>query len=318
MDVRLVAYRRETTASGTYDVTNYELDLQKNPNVVVNYNFLDLQKPENRKTNFSQTLKLPFSNVNNQFFENWFDVNLDTLVYNTKTKFEALLYVDSVPQLKGFIELKAIYLNARLYEVALFGNTANFFTEIKDKKLKDAFRTEIEDAPGTFTIDKQLDHKLTLANIKNSWTTGITTTEETPSTTNDIMYPIIDYGHTTNPYNSAMFWNPSDLWAMNEDGGDNSQVLNNYGFVQASHLKPAIRIQRLLHIIAQKAGYEIKSTFLGIDDTNASTPITDTQWFSRLFMTLSTETSRVQTLYNTSLGSEAPFVGFEANMSSPQ
>ena len=69
MDVRLVAYRRETTASGTYDVKNYELDLQKNPNVVVNYNFLDLQKPENRKTNFSQTLKLPFSNANNQFFE---------------------------------------------------------------------------------------------------------------------------------------------------------------------------------------------------------------------------------------------------------
>tara|TARA_R100000808_G_scaffold118_1_gene858 strand:- start:1236 stop:4565 length:3330 start_codon:yes stop_codon:yes gene_type:complete len=311
MDVRLVAYRRETTASGTYDVKNYELDLQKNPNVVVNYNFLDLQNPENRKTNFSQTLKLPFSNANNQFFENWFDVNLDTLVYNTKTKFDALLYVDSIPQLKGFIELKAIYLNARLYEVALFGDTANFFTEIKDKKLKDAFKTELADTPGEFEIDKQLDHNLTLQNIKNSWTTGITTTEETPTTTNDIMYPIIDWGHTINPYSSAMFWSPGDLWEMNEDGGDTSQVLDTYGFVQASHLKPAIRIQRLLHIIAQKAGYQIKSTFLGIDDTNDSTPITDTQWFSRLFMTLSTETERVQTLHNTSTGSEGPFIGFE-------
>ena len=197
MEVRLVAYRRETTASDTYDTTEYNLDLEKNPNVVVNYNWLDLKNPENRKTNFSQTLKLPFSNANNDFFENWFDVNLDTLVYNTKTKFEAVLFVDSIPQLKGFIELKAIYLNARLYEIALFGDTANFFTEIKDKKLKDAFTTEDTTDTDLYLLSKLLDHKLTLANIVNSWTTGLTTVLGT--TTNDIMYPIIDYGHTQNP-----------------------------------------------------------------------------------------------------------------------
>jgi len=316
MEVRLVAYRRETTASDTYDTTEYNLDLEKNPNVVVNYNWLDLKNPENRKTNFSQTLKLPFSNANNDFFENWFDVNLDTLVYNTKTKFEAILFVDSIPQLKGFIELKAIYLNARLYEIALFGDTANFFTEIKDKKLKDAFTTEDTTDVDLYILSKQLDHKLTLANIVNSWTTGLTTV--LGSTTNDIMYPIIDYGHTQNPYSSAMFFDPSDLWQMNDLQGDTSEVLNTYGFVQASNLKPSIRIQKLFHIIAQKAGYQIKSSFMGIDDTDASTPITDTQFFSRLFMTLSTETTRVQTLHNTSEGSEAPFVGFEANMSSQQ
>ena len=316
MEVRLVAYRRETTASDTYDTTEYNLDLEKNPNVVVNYNWLDLKNPENRKTNFSQTLKLPFSNANNDFFENWFDVNLDTLVYNTKTKFEAVLFVDSIPQLKGFIELKAIYLNARLYEIALFGDTANFFTEIKDKKLKDAFTTEDTTDVDLYILSKQLDHKLTLANIVNSWTTGLTTV--LGSTTNDVMYPIIDYGHTQNPYSSAMFFDPSDLWQMNDLQGDTSEVLNTYGFVQASNLKPSIRIQKLFHIIAQKAGYQIKSSFMGIDDTDASTPITDTQFFSRLFMTLSTETTRVQTLHNTSEGSEAPFVGFEANMSSQQ
>ena len=316
MEVRLVAYRRETTASDTYDTTEYNLDLEKNPNVVVNYNWLDLKNPENRKTNFSQTLKLPFSNANNDFFENWFDVNLDTLVYNTKTKFEAVLFVDSIPQLKGFIELKAIYLNARLYEIALFGDTANFFTEIKDKKLKDAFTTEDTTDTDLFLLSKLLDHKLTLANIVNSWTTGLTTV--LGSTTNDVMYPIIDYGHTQNPYSSAMFFDPSDLWQMNDLQGDTSEVLNTYGFVQASNLKPSIRIQKLFHIIAQKAGYQIKSSFMGIDDTDASTPITDTSFFSRLFMTLSTETTRVQTLHNTSEGSEAPFVGFEANMSSQQ
>jgi hypothetical protein len=317
MEVRLVAYRRETSAAGTYDVTNYELDLQEIPNVVVNYNFLDLQKPESRKTNFSQTLKLPFSNKNNEFFENWFDVNLDTLVFNTKTKFEAVLLIDSIPQLKGFIELKSIFLNARLYEIALFGDTANFFTAIKGKKLQDAFLVNDEDSVDLQLLSQTLDHKLTLDNIYNSWTSpGLTGV--LGNTTNDVMYPIIDWGHTINPYSSAMFWDPSDLWDINTLEGDTSQVLNTYGFVQASHLKPAIRIQRLFHIIAAKAGYQIKSSFMGIDDTNASTPITDTSFFSRLFMTLSTETERVQTLHNTSTGTEAPFVGFEAESSSSQ
>ena len=137
MKVRLVAYRRENTGSDTFDLDQFELDLQKDPSVVVNYNWLDLKDPSQRKSSFSQTLKLPFSNANNKFFENYFDVNLDTLVFNGKFKFPAILYIDSIPQLKGFIQLKSIYLNARLYEVALFGDTADFFTDLKDAKLKE-------------------------------------------------------------------------------------------------------------------------------------------------------------------------------------
>ena len=153
MDVRLVAYRRATTGDDTHDLTQYELDLQKAPNVVVNYNWLDLKNPEARKSSFSQTIKLPFSNGNNEFFENYFDVNLDNLVFNTKIKFNAILYIDSIPQLKGYIELKSIYLNARLYEVALFGDTADFFTDLKDNKLKDAFRTQDTTNPNLYIED---------------------------------------------------------------------------------------------------------------------------------------------------------------------
>jgi hypothetical protein len=313
MDVRLVAYRRETTGDDTFDVTQFELDLQQAPNVVVNYNWLDLKNPDQRRASFSQTLKLPFSNANNDFFENYFDVNLESLVYNAKTKFSAILYIDSIPQLKGFIQLKSIYMNARLYEVALFGDTADFFTDLKDNRLKDAFRTQDTTNPELFIEDNQLDHLLTLPNIVASWTTGLTTVAST--TTNDIMYPIIDYGHTTNPYSSAMFWDPADIYqlALTSLGGMVNDAFNYYGAVQASDLKPAIRIQRLLLIIAQKAGYQIKSTFLGIDEDGS---VSDTQFFSRLFMTLSTEHSRVQTLFNTSASSEAPFIGFQANMSS--
>ena len=73
MDVRLVAYRRETTGDDTFDVTQFELDLQQAPNVIVNYNWLDLKNPDQRRASFSQTLKLPFSNANNVFFDNYFE-----------------------------------------------------------------------------------------------------------------------------------------------------------------------------------------------------------------------------------------------------
>ena len=52
MDVRLVAYRRETISDNTFDVEQYELDLQESPNVVVNYNWLDLKNPDQRKASF--------------------------------------------------------------------------------------------------------------------------------------------------------------------------------------------------------------------------------------------------------------------------
>lgn len=80
----------------------------------------------------------------------------------------------------------------------------------KNKRLKDAFRT-VNETTGVVTNDKQLDHNLTVDNVINSWTTGVTTTEDTPTTTNDIMYPIIDYGFSQQPLSSSMFWDPDTL-----------------------------------------------------------------------------------------------------------
>ena len=273
-----------------YPQTPFELDLDKAPNVRINYNWLDIKEPDNKKSNFSQTIKIPFTDSNNQFFENWFDVNLDTLVYNTKTKFKAVILVDSVPQLEGYIQLKSIYLNSRKYEVVVFGDTANFFADIKTAKLREAF----VDADGV--IDRQLDHLNTLANIKGSWGSGLTTVGSV--TDNDVMYPIIDYGHTFAPLCDSMFWNPDYLDPLNNNMGDYTNFQENanyYGLIQSGNLKPAIRIQRLLKIIAAKAGYSITSTFLGLDgDTQDKTT-----FFGKQFMTLAPQHERVRTkVYN--------------------
>jgi len=307
MDIRLVAYRRADNTVGTNDLTQFELDLTQSPNVVANYNWVNLKEPDKRKASFSQTIKLPFTNNNNQFFENFFEVNLSSLVYNTKQKFNAILYVDSIPQLKGFIQLKAIYLNARVYEVALFGQTADFFTDIKAKKLRDAFTTTSNSDPDVEIIDGQMAHFYTASNIVKSWDNGASGTGLVLAgggNDKDVMYPVIDYGHTTNPYSSAIFWSPDDYANASQN------ALEYYGAVRTGDLKPAIRLQRLVKIIAQKAGYSVKSTFLGLDGDTQS----DTGYFSRMFMTLANQFTRTQTIFNTVEGSEEPFIGFSATL----
>ena len=69
MNIRLVAYRK-ATSTATSD-TAYNLDLQEAPNVSLNFQFSDIKKPESRKGSYSQTFKLPFTDNNNEFFQNW-------------------------------------------------------------------------------------------------------------------------------------------------------------------------------------------------------------------------------------------------------
>lgn len=303
---------------------SFEMDLMEEPGIVVNYNWIDIKEPDKRKGSFSQTIKVPFSDRNNKFFENWFDVNLEDIVFNTDTKFQAAIYVDSVEQMNGFIQLKSIYLNARQYEIVIFGNTADFFTAIKDKKLKDAF---IDND----IADEQLDHDLTVDNIINSWTTGLTTVGTNPvsgsGTSNDVMYPIIDYALTTHPLAEGMFVNQQSVTFAEVAYGDYSDPDDNWseesfaamGGTIANNLKPAIRLQRLLLILAQKAGYTIQSTFLGI---NQDGTVTDTQFFSRIFMTLANQYTRVKTYYSglgfqVSMADEVLFATIYGDQESP-
>ena len=102
--MRLVAYRKPV--AGSSDIQTYELDLQENPSVSLNFQFSDIKEPEKRKASYSQTFKLPFTNNNNQFFENWFNVNLTQLVFSTREKFSAVLFYGTTTQFEGFIQLK--------------------------------------------------------------------------------------------------------------------------------------------------------------------------------------------------------------------
>ena len=137
MNVRLVAYRKATSSATS--TTAYNLDLQEAPNVSLNFQFSDVKEPETRKGSYSQTFKLPFTDNNNQFFQDWYNVNLDTLVFSARKSFDAILYVGTVPQMEGSLQLKSVYKKAQVYEVVLMSSSSSLFSIIGEQRLKDVF-----------------------------------------------------------------------------------------------------------------------------------------------------------------------------------
>ena len=254
MRVRLVAYRKETSSS-TADKA-YELDLQEEPNISLNYQFADIKEPEKRKASYSQTFKLPFTDNNNDFFQNWFDVNLSTLVYSASAKFNAVLYVGSLPQFDGVIQLKSVYLQAELYEVILLSHSADLFTNIGSKKLRDVFLKD----DGTY--DVQLNHTFNETNIKRSWNGSSSafqnssgqTLRDSDANVQKVMYPL-------------SVTEPNFFFNLNPTFGS-SNIMGNI-----TQFRPAIQIRSLLKFILAKAGFSYTSTFI------------DTDYFGRLFMT---------------------------------
>ena len=161
MKIRLVAFRK-ATSSATSDTT-YNLDLQEAPNISLNFQFSDIKEPEKRKGSFSQTFKLPFTDNNNQFFQDWYNVNLDTLVFDTRTKFNAILYAGGVSQFEGSLQLKAVYQKAQYYQVVLMSNTADLFSIIGNSRLKDVFLND--DGSTSY----ELNHTFNASNFSKSW-----------------------------------------------------------------------------------------------------------------------------------------------------
>ena len=267
--IRLIAYRDATTSSTTE--TGYELDLQEHPVISLNFQFSDIKEPQTRKASFSQTFKLPFTDSNNTFFQNWFDVNMSTLVFSTRKKFKATLFVGAMPQFEGFIQLKSVYQKAELYEVVLMSNTADLFSAIGENRLKDVFRNDDN------SYSNELDHVYTQANIIASWdgssssfqNTSGTSLRDTDVNVQKVMYPM----SITKP---NFFYDPDQNLYLNMTASDVTSLgtltAQDY-MVPVNQLRPALQIKNMVKLILEKAGFTYTSAFI------------DGAYFGKLFMT---------------------------------
>ena len=269
MKVRLVAYRPATT-SDTADST-YQLDLQEEPNIALNFQFSDIKEPDTRKSSYSQTFKLPFTDNNHNFFQNWYNVNIDTLVYDTRTKFNATLYVGTVPQFEGSLQLKAVYQKAKVYEVVLMSNTADLFSVIGENKLRDTLRND----DGTYSAE--LNHTFNETQMVNSWdgsssafvNAAGTSLKDAVSSVQKVMYPM----QVTQP---EFYWEQDSNQFLDMTQADITSlgVIDSFPYmVSLLQFRPAIQIKELFKLIIAKAGFSYTSSFI------------DSAYFGKIFMT---------------------------------
>jgi hypothetical protein len=277
MNVRLVAYRKATSAATA--TTAYNLDLQEAPNVSLNFQFSDVKEPEKRKGSYSQTFKLPFTDNNNQFFQDWYNVNLDTLVFTARKSFDAILYVGTVPQMEGRLQLKSVYQKAQVYEVVLMSNSASLFSTIGEQRLKDVFVRD----DGAYSAD--FNHVYNETNLAASWGNSLQNTAggslyDSDAQVSKIVYPM-------SITREKFYYDPNEARYLNLDQTTANTLVNDAGVeaaydysVDINQFRPSIQLKTMVDLIFAKAGFSYTSAFLSSTGVYSSE-----KYFGKLFMT---------------------------------
>ena len=148
------------------------VDLPSDFGILINKSIADIREPESRSSDWSKTFTLPGTKANNKLFTHLFDLNLSirnttstnfSPDFNPNLKADAILQVDEVTQIEGFIRLLGIKvndLNQIEYECSMHGELADLFAKVADAKLSDL----------DFTA---YNHIISDTNIFNSWDTSI-------------------------------------------------------------------------------------------------------------------------------------------------
>jgi len=197
------------------------------------YSILEIQDITQRKSENTQAFTLPFTETNNDFFSHFYNVNA-TGDFDVNVKTNAIVSVDSIEVIEGYLQLLSVNTTTQIYEVVVYGVIANIVNQLSDSKLNE--------------LDlSAYNHVLNFDNVTDSWDGAITYTDA--STGDEILYPIIDYGYG---------------YDVNSLESSSTSNLNNP--IVCENLKPTIKVKTVLKKILNNVGYTvINSTFLDSD-----------------------------------------------------
>lgn len=151
--------------------------------VSLNFNLADVRNPEQRKASFSKTINLLGTNEINKLFENIFEVNVKTQVFNKNLKTPVKYLVDGLENFSGDLQLIKINIKpdkSITYECNIIGDGGSLFVDIGEKLI-------IGNADSSDDLDfSDYDHtydRATQIATRANLGTGL-----------DVLYPFIDKG----------------------------------------------------------------------------------------------------------------------------
>ena len=204
-----------------------EIELYENEPVNLSYQFSDLQEINASRSNFSQTFRVPLTGKNQDYFGAVNELGIIP-TWNPKTKVKAELSYNTIPIMRGFAQVKNVYIQKGKYadvELVVFGETADLSRDVGDGMLTDVNLSAF-------------NHSLTATNIALSWAGGLSSA--------NIRYGIVDKWRN---------WTSETIWST-------TNLLEHGDFT------PYFRASKLFETILTEAGYTYDSTFFGsnLDD----------------------------------------------------
>ena len=204
-----------------------EIELYENEPVNLSYQFSDLQEINASRSNFSQTFRVPLTGKNQDYFGAVNELGIIP-TWNPKTKVKAELSYNTIPIMRGFAQVKNVYIQKGKYadvELVVFGETADLSRDVGDGMLTD--------------VDlSAFNHTLTATNISSSWAGTLSS--------GVIRYGIVDKWRN---------WTSETIWSTTNP-------------LQHGDFTPYFRASKLFETILTEAGYTYDSTFFGsnLDD----------------------------------------------------
>ncbi len=213
------------------------LDLVNDVSMPFTYQIADIKDPSKKNTNFSKTITLPGTSVNNKIFGFIWDTNVTvnssgttnfTPSFNPNKKADVQILYDGAEVFKGFMKLDRIKVLSDYkieYDVTCFGKLKDLFLELGEKTLADLNLSKYNH---TYTKDVQ----------QASWNNYIYKNGVTvPFNKGDgYVYPMVDY------------------------------ALNNNQDWKTEHFFPAVYYKTIINEIITQAGFKYDGTIFNDND----------------------------------------------------
>ena len=227
------------------DINGYweRLDLFEDIPITLVIQQSDLTDLTSRRTPYSRTIDIPGTANNDNVFEHYYEVNGTD--FNPLNKVNCVVQYRGTDLFNGILRMNAVKNqpgNARVYEVYILGEVADFAQEIREVTLQQLNWIDLQ-------------HELNYDNVVQSWNAKHNDVDGLFG--GSVLYPLINYGLDYQGTSTT----PSMDYSF-----DQPRSFDQPGYsLPIELLKPALKVKTIVDKIFGLSSYEIKSDFFETD-----------------------------------------------------